>query len=312
VVSGTALPFASTVYGDPSSTINLAGGQVLGPGPIGGNVGVAIETLGAFAAGGGSAVGADSASLTVDAGYGLFAGGSVSIAGGTFAGGGGPLAGLGAQLSGTGGGVSISGGVFAGGSSGSAAGGEALVLARSGPSTISGGSFSGGAGSAAVGDSMFLQGLGVSSLIVSGGSFTGPIEFDLSDSSSSLAFLGSGFSVGAGDVLTGTLADGSSIDVTLVSDNGDYVQYVTSGPAGLEYLTFGVPPAGGSAVPQPSSLVLLFGGLLGVGSALLCRSRINPGEGPGGVYGRPLLSLLWVARGDLPAGTTPADRGVRR
>jgi hypothetical protein len=270
-----------SLYGDSTSTITLTGGSITSPVSTMQFVGIGIVSQGSFSASGGLVAGANYVGNPFpgnSGGYGLLVSGegaSVQISGGTFMGGNGYNGGIGAVLASSGG-VSVSGGNFEGGNSTYNLGvvGTGLeVLA--GDNSITGGSFVGGKGGA-LGDYSLIYAAGgnSSSLSISGGTFSGPIEFFVGDGQS-FFFLGSRFELNSVEnqgLLTGTLADGSSIDLTLVTAGLFPSPWVASEPSGVEAFGFGVNPF---AVPEPSSwLLLAFGG---IGSAVANRrARSRP------------------------------------
>jgi hypothetical protein len=276
VLAPSGLPLS--LYGDSTSTINMNGGEVLASGSSGNYAGIGIEALGYFTASGGSVIGADG-TAALEGGIGLLAAGPVQISGGSFQGGAGPYAGVGAILTGsfaTAASDSISGGYFIGGSSsaaGAIGGGEGLEIMRGGANSISGGTFVAGTNLSSQSYSVVYQAAGANnSLTISGGIFSGPIEFYTdNDPTGSMSFLGFGLSlseVANRLVLTGTLADGDSID-NVICVSGSYSVYLNGGPSGLEELTLsGIV----GSVPEPSSWIMLGSSIVALAIARWRRS----------------------------------------
>jgi hypothetical protein len=197
---------------------------------------------------------------------------TLSINGGTFLGGNGAInPGVGAFLSGenaTSG--QVSGGVFEGGAGGTpSAGGTGIEvqLVAGASLTISGGSFVGGQGGPANGLSLLYNGDGVDSPIpqlnVTGGVFSGAIG--IVSVYSDLNFFGTDFAYNpATGQFTGVLQDGHMIDV-IIEDllNGlpHYsLNYQGTGPDEVTFVNV-------SSVPEPSSIVTLAIGLVGLAAA---------------------------------------------
>ena len=199
--------------------------------------------------------------------------------------------------------ISISGGTFQGGNatgSGGTAGRGLSIDSYSSPTSfsISGGTFQAGAapenatvnpaasiggvgtitGGTFVGEPL-TTGYGVSLLVpnwggrtvlnISGGLFSGPMQFDL-QYNSTVSFFGNDLSFDRGTgFLTGTLMDGNQLDVHIdLTGNSDVMYNFT--PNG-EQLIFGV--------PETSSIVTLGLGVLGVGLLFTAR-RIRQSKAP--------------------------------
>lgn len=256
-VSGSLPPPNSyiTILGSaPNTTINMNGGQVIYDIPPV-SLGLAILSEGTFTATGG----------TVQGGVGLLAYGPTQISGGTFIGEGSPAAEILAPI---GGNVSISGGTFRGDTAYPAAYGLILSLSTSAQASITGGNFSGGGGG--VGFSLSYDGSADTTTDVHGGLFTGAININLNNTSSFLNFFGHNFQlqqIGVDEYqFTGTLADGNPLDVTL-SNSGfpPFTSHIKTVGNQEEFVFAGV--------PEPSSVVMLATGLVGLAAAGAFRRR---------------------------------------
>ncbi len=250
-VGGTALDLAAP-SGFPSASAQISGGTFIGENAsFLGGIGFVLTTLGGTT------------------------GNSSSISGGTFQGGSGGTTGNG----GDGGhfdlnltALTINGGTFIGGSgfrSGNT-NGNGLILNSFGCSeSITGGSFSGA-------DSLIFGGYS-SSLVISGGTFHNQMGFGLDDVGTSVTFLGTGLNYdSANGIITGTLDDGSVLSTTLQlgSVNPHLVIQVTNNSG--EEIEFSAIASG--SVPEPSSIVILAIGLLGLAAAKAYRSRGRHGS----------------------------------
>jgi hypothetical protein len=283
----TPQPYA-TLNGDSGTTINLLGGQVIGPmngfypgtPGIEGQIGSNFFASGGFAQGGTNGSGLQlmgTSQITggtfqgTTNGHGAdFYGGTAQISGGTFQGAGN---GFGAEFldSGNRGSVNvfnITGGLFNGGNAGAhgeGGGGVDLLFVNGGSATISGGTFIGGTGGQGNGDSLRLDlrqlsGNPVSQVDVTGGVFSGGIDVFLSGSY--LNFYGSNFAYNyvTGE-FTGTLEDGNNIDVTLLPEVGTLI-YSANAAAGEARFT-----QVNTTSPEPSSVLMLAVGVLGLAAA---------------------------------------------
>jgi PEP-CTERM motif len=286
------LGYTASVFADASSTINLNGGQVfapVAPGSPAGNIsGIGIFAEGSFTASGGQAEGGMAGNLYQDGGWGLLVWGPVQVSGGTFQGGAGNGGGNGAYFvnldAGVSNNLSITGGTFQGGDATSAVGGggSALSLATNGVASVTGGTFIGGLNGASIGGqgfSLTFSGGGGSVLNVAGGLFSGPIE-SLLMIGDSMNFFGQGFQLqdlGGTEWLSGTLADGTALDVQLYiymyDANSSYETSLLQLPNGEEELRF---VAAVSPVPEPSSWLLLALGGIGLAIASRRASRRSP------------------------------------
>ena len=172
---------------------------------------------------------------------------SVSIAGGKFQGGNavipppdaGSVAGSGLVVGGNSN-VSISGGNVLGGGVAGIATALNVNIYRYNPPTvvnITGGQFVGGSVGTGLGYSLFDSSEGDSTVSVSGGQFTGNMAIQLWGPSS-LSFSGSGFEYnGSTGLLTGTLSDGSLLDVITNTNFHDF-PVITCDGSGTRSINF--------------------------------------------------------------------------
>ena len=285
------LGYIASVFGDASSTINLNGGQVMARqtsgSPSGNLSGAGIITSGLFTATGGTVEGGVGSSGQIG-GWGLNSTGSLQISGGAFIGGDGTYGGTAVAVGGVNNSVTISGGTFQGGNGTNIGGGGAALtlglVAGMGEAQITGGDFLAGTGGYQ-GVSLLYQAQyqtpGSSEVDISGGIFSGPIQFALYKTQDSMNFFGQGFqlqNMGGTEWFSGTLADGTPIDVQLYANSAYHVE-VASLPVGAEFSFLG------GVAPEPSSLLTYS---LGIGMVLLAsisrRKKKRPG--PRGLTGR--------------------------
>jgi hypothetical protein len=257
----------------PSGTsIQISGGTFQGGngGLLGGNgasLGAGANEAGFMTVSGGTFQGGNGQYAGFGASFATEYGGSITVSGGTFQGGSGLNPGAGAFFNSVGSGsITVSGGTFQGGNGDV----SAQVALFSGSSmTISGGTFIGGLQIVSGGSSIFPP---FSQLNVTGGIFSGPIE--LEPYNTNLNFFGMGFvyNYQTGS-FTGTLTDGDMIDVVVPNYTGS-IQYIVDGP---NEVTFNY------GIPEPSSIVTLAIGLLGLAAAQAYRSRQRhvPVKNPG-------------------------------
>ena len=295
------LGYTATIFGDSTSTINLSGGQVMGAvvtqPPGAGNVsGSGIISYGLFTATGGLVQGAEGNQPNESGGWGLLSNGSVQISGGTFLGGSGFTGGGAAVIAGGNDQVLISGGTFQAGASTSGFGSSpalTLQLVQGTTETeITGGNFLGASGNPLLNSSLYYQAQyqtpgDSSALNISGGVFSDNMQIALYIGDT-LSFIGRGFAFNGGSpigTLTGTLADGNTINTTISMYNEFSVQTQTLA-GNLEEITFtglSAPPPGGTT-PEPTSIEMLAIGLLGLVASRAYRSRrrLDRGKDAGG------------------------------
>ena len=207
-------------------------------------------------------------------------GGDLSISGGTFQGGNyGQLGFGGAGLSviSSVGSVEISGGIFQAGHSlnGFSFNAVSATVAVHGSLKINGGLFEASKGGSGLQNSLSFFGQDETTANISGGSFSGPIEIGLLNSSTA-TFAGSGllFDPLAG-TLTGTLEDGSAINNFILLENPLTTYMYGIAPDGSETVTFSI----AQSAPEPSSVVTLLFGSAGVAIAFI-RRRLRASRPP--------------------------------
>jgi hypothetical protein len=254
-VTNASSPTAAAVLG-AYSTIELDGGQVINSF----SEGTAIDVdQGTFTASGG---------MVQSGGNALIASGSIQISGGAFISGEGAAAAL--YIT-PGGSESISGGTFQGNAGNIPGTGLSLVLEGSTQGSITGGNF---IGAGVSGESLYYLGYSNTSLNISGGTYTGLMNFFLEDYSSSLNFFGQGFQLqqiipNYEYSLTGTLADGNALAVTLITRDFTTQIETVGGQEELTFAGLGSPPP----VPEPPSIVAFGTGFVGLAIARAVRLR---------------------------------------
>ncbi len=138
-----------------------------------------------------------------------------------------------------------------------------VLLHGSATATISGGSFSQGSVGFRSLSTLDVMGDGAGALNITGGLFSGPMTFDITNNATVNIF-GTDLQFDAGTgLLTGVLEDGNQIDSSILLGPYSHVSY-NFGPNGEE-VTFSY------STPEPSSLVLLALGI--AGAALACKSK---------------------------------------
>jgi hypothetical protein len=218
---------------------------------------------------------------------------ALSISGGLFAGGTGYARGSGGQgltigtiHSGT---ISITGGIFLGGQGGNLGfGGVAATIitdSQAVAASIGGGSFLGGSGGLGSRPSLVFSGSNDSGLGISGGQFSGPMNFNLrtgakvdvtggiisgdisinfqDQSLPSVSFFGRDFRYDASSgVLAGMLGDGNSLLTHIVPHTSNGLPIVVTYSSGPESESIRF-----STVPEPGSLATFLVGITGSGIA---------------------------------------------
>lgn len=159
--------------------------------------------------------------------------------------------------------VTISGGTFIGGSATSQGDGLVIYGASNLPPmtvNITGGSFSGS-------ESLRVEQYS-GSISISGGDFSGLMSFALEPTENEgnlISFYGTGFNYNSTTgFLTGTLDDGNKISTHIIVDGETYA------PATYGYFAGGIRFY---SIPEPSSIVTLATGLLGLAAAAAYRRR---------------------------------------
>jgi hypothetical protein len=255
IADGASVTDGVTV--DWTSTLVVSGGNVLGANGFGpaASGGVGVTSQGMFSGSGGMVQGGTSVDDNGHGGYAVVSMGKTQITGGTY------LGGDGSSNSGIGGtglstslnGLQITGGIFTGGVATHDGNGAFIDGGKGDRGSISGGSFTGA-------NSLVFWGTGNAELDISGGTYKGIMNMLLLGMSS-IHFLGSDFQFNAGTgLLTGELASGTALDLTLQS----VIPYTLSEGASQVILASDDPPP----TPEPATIILL-----GTGTLAILRTR---------------------------------------